>query len=480
MKILLIYAGITECGFDSLEGNEGTWMNHGLCLISSALQKDGHQVDLIDLRRLKGWDEYTEKVRQLDCQLAGITMMSVDFNPARQAIEILKKEKPEVITVVGGPHPSIMPEELVDLDYFDYVHQGEGEISFPDLVNALEKGEKRPKLVKGIGHINLDDAPFADRDLFSSPEEPFVAFLEAPFVTLIAGRGCRYNCNYCQPAEKLIFGKGVRRRSPENVIDELKLLRDKFQFKSMMLHDDCLTEDPKWVIEFARRYKEEGFTQPFVCQSRSDLIVRRREAIDALYEVGLRLFIIGFESGSNRMLNFMRKGTTREINLKAADICNELGIKIWANYMMGLPTETKEEAMETFTMLEYIKPYHCSPAFYTPHPGSDLYDIGEEMGIHNIITHDSYRRNTYDAKIKGIDYDFLKDLLWKSVALAEDMQTAAPVPPANSDGSPGQCAAPASLGERAVRRFKYTLMKKSPKLYMKLRDVYRSTIVKNH
>ncbi|MDH5510810.1 MAG: B12-binding domain-containing radical SAM protein [Nitrospinota bacterium] len=469
MKITLIYAGITECGFNSLKGNEGSWMNHGLCLLSTALKNEGHQVNLIDLRRLTGWDEFTQKVRELDCKVAGITMMSVDYNPAVKAMEIIKKERPDIITAVGGPHPSILANELVDLDCFDYVHQKEGEISFPRLIAALERGERPPKLVQGIGHMNLDDAPFADRDLFESAEEPFVPFLKAPFVTLIAGRGCRYNCNYCQPAEKLIFGKGVRRRSPANVIEELKFLRDKFQFNSMMLHDDCLTEEPKWVIEFARLYKEEGFTQHFVCQSRADLIVRRRPAIEALYDAGLRLLIIGYESGSNRVLNFLRKGTTREINLQAADICNEIGIKIWANYMMGLPTETKEEAMETFTMLEYIKPYHCSPAFYTPHPGSDLYDIGEQMGIHNIITHDSYRRNTYDEKIKGVDYDFLKDLLVKSVLLAEDMQGQAAASGVSADG-----VSSASLKTRAITRMKKELMKRSPSLYLKLRETYRT------
>lgn len=477
MKVTLVYAGITECGFDSLKGNEGSWMNHGLCVLSSAIKRKGHEVNLLDLRRMTGWDDVRARVRKLDSKVVGITMMSVDYNPAKRVAEIIKEEKPEIKVVVGGPHPSILAEELIPLDCFDYVHTKEGEISFPALLESIEKGENRPKLVEGIGCHNLDEVPFADRFLFECPEEPFVPFLKPPFVTLIAGRGCRYNCNYCQPAEKLIFGKGVRRRSVNNMIEELKYLRDTFNFSSMMLHDDCLTEDREWVLEFARRYKEEGFTQPFVCQSRADLIARRKEMIEALYDAGLRLLIIGFESGSNRMLNFLRKGSTREINLKAAEICHEMGIKIWANYMMGLPTETKEEAMETYTMLELIKPYHCSPAFYTPHPGSDLYDIGEKLGIHNIVTHDSYRRNSYDEKIKGVDYVFLKEMLWKSVALAEDMQN--PTPPAAAATARGEATqqyiVTAPIKTRAFNKLKGTLMKVSPRLYMKLRDVYRST-----
>ena len=71
-------------------------------------------------------------------------------------------------------------------------------------------------------------------------------------------------------------------------------------------------------------------------------------------------------------------------------------------------------------MLEEIKPYHCSPAFYTPHPGSDLYEMGREMGIHLITNHDSYRRNSYEPKIEGPDYDFLKTVLYKTVSIGED------------------------------------------------------------
>jgi len=187
-----------------------------------------------------------------------------------------------------------------------------------------------------------------------------------------------------------------------------------------MIHDDCLTEDPEWVVEFCHGLKEKGFNQPFVVQSRADLICRNLHMMKALYDAGLRLIIIGFESGSDRVLRFLRKSCTRAQNLEAARICREMGIKIWANYMLGLPTETKKEVCETFSMLQEIRPYHCSPAFYTPHPGSDLFEAGKKMGVHLITTHESYRRNTYEPKIKGPDYEFLHMILNSTLALAED------------------------------------------------------------
>jgi anaerobic magnesium-protoporphyrin IX monomethyl ester cyclase len=238
-------------------------------------------------------------------------------------------------------------------------------------------------------------------------------------VTLIAGRGCIYNCSYCQPAERLIFGKGLRRRSPENVIAELEILRDTYAFNSMMIHDDCLTEDAQWVMRFCRLYKEKGFTQPFVCQSRPDIICNNEAMVKELQGAGLSLCIIGFESGSDRILKFLRKGTTVSQNLKAAKICRAYGIKIWANYMLGLPTETKQEQIATYRMLKKISPYHCSPAYYTPHPGSDLFTYGLNHNLHLNQDHYSYRRNKYEPKIKGVDYVFLEKILRKSFALGE-------------------------------------------------------------
>jgi len=468
MKVSLVYAGITECGFNSLRGNEGSWMNHGLAILSSSAKKCGHQVNLLDLRRMTGWEEFQIRVSKIKSTVFGLTMMSVDFNPVVKAALIIKQKRPDAKIVVGGPHPSICPEELEDLDCFDYIFKGEGEVTFPELLSAIEYGNPLPRFIQGKPLENLDDASWADRFLFNTPEEPFVPFLTPPFVTIIAGRGCKYNCNYCQPAERIIFGSKVRRRSVENVIYELKELQNNFHFNSFMIHDDCITEDREWVMQFCQNLKDEGFTQPFVAQSRADIICRNPDMVKALANVGLCLMIIGFESGSDRMLRYLRKGCTRAQNLEAAQICHDLNIKIWANYMLGLPTETKDEVWETYSMLKEIKPYHCSPALYTPHPGSDLYKIGEEMGIHLINDHDSYRRNTFDAKINGPDYKFLLKIFYRSFALGEDMNTPSPV-----QSQKDRTRFLFSLWSKWRNVIRAKIMRFSPELYHALKKIKR-------
>ena len=426
MRTTLIYPGIAGYGFDSLgKGMEAGWISHGLAHLSSAAKAQGFPCDLIDLRALSGWDDLRAKIRARRPQVVGVTMMSVDYNPAMRSIEVVKEADPQIITVVGGPHPTLLTEEVAQNPQIDYIVTHEGEITFPLLLEAIRDGQPPKERILRGERPALDSLPFVDRDLFlqewrrygyslDSPEVPFVPELPPPFLTIIAGRGCRYNCNFCQPAERILFGPRVRRRSPQNVISELSLLREKYRFASFMFHDDTLTEDIDWVTEFCQRYVEEGFRQPFFCQSRADIIVRHQDMVRLMAQAGCKGYFIGFESGSDRVLRFLRKGTTRQINLEAARICNRYGIAIWANYMLGLPTETKEEVKETISMLKEIDPDYYSPAFYTPHPGSDLYDYCLENDLSLITSHDQYRRNPTETKIKGQDYGFLSWALKES------------------------------------------------------------------
>jgi anaerobic magnesium-protoporphyrin IX monomethyl ester cyclase len=425
VKTTLIYAGIAGYGFESLgKGMEAGWINHGLAQLSACAKAEGFEVDLIDLRGLKSWDAFRAELEQRRPDVTGLTMMSVDYNPVMEAIDIIKDVNPSIITVVGGPHPTLVLDEVVANPRIDYIVTHEAEITFPKLLAAIERGQPPKERVLVGERPDLDAIPFVDRELFldewrrcsyapDSPEVAFVPELPPPFLTIIAGRGCIYNCNFCQPAERLIFGR-FRQRSVSSVIEELKLLLAKYHFASFMFHDDCLTNDREWVAEFCQTYKWEGFTQPFFCQSRADIIVRHEELVELMADAGCRGYFIGFESGSDRVLRFLRKGTTREVNLKAAQVCRKYGISVWANYMLGLPTETKEEMMETISMLKEIDPDYYSPAFYTPHPGSDLYTYCIENDLSLITSHDQYRRNPTETKIKGQDPEFLNWALAES------------------------------------------------------------------
>jgi anaerobic magnesium-protoporphyrin IX monomethyl ester cyclase len=396
---------------------EGGWIGHGLAMLSACAKAAGYSIDLIDRRALRDWDGFRAELSRRQPDVLGFTMLSVDYEAVTQELAIAKEELPGVITIVGGPHPTIAPEEVAAMPGVDHIMLGEGEISFVDFLRQLERGEEPESVIQGI-HPDLDALPLADRDLYldewrragyvlSSPEAPLCPELPPPFVTIIAGRGCMYNCSFCKPAEDLLFGKKVRRRSVAHVMRELEDLRHKYAFNSMMIHDDCLTEDQDWVRQFCQEYPARGFTQPFFCQARVDHVVNHEDMIALMAQVGLRGLFLGFESGSDRVLRFIRKGTTRSINLEAARICRKYGISVWANYMMGLPTETEEEIRQTISMLQEIDPDYYSPAFYTPYPGNDLYDYCVANNLSLVTHHEGYSRNPTEMKIGGHNPDFL-------------------------------------------------------------------------
>jgi len=422
--ITLIYPGIATCGFGQVgksQSGEVNWIHHGLASIGAQLKNKGYNVHLIDMRTLNSWGDFNKVIENLKTDIIGISISNPDFKIAKKSIKIIKKIKPSTKIIVGGLNPTIFYNEYKNFNDVDHVVVGEGEITFPKIVQAIETGAPIEKFNKGE-KPNLDELLWVDRELFDYSRElncHYVPDQKPPTVTMIAGRGCIYQCTYCQPAESLTYGKPYRMRSPQNVIAELRMLKDTYNFNSITFWDDTFTLNPKWIFEFCDLYEKEKFNATIAACSRADIICRNEDMVKRLSEIGLDWFMIGFESGSQRILDLIKKGTTVEQNYKSADICRKYGIKILASFMFGLPTETKEDQIATAKLIMDTKPEHPSPFYFLPIKGTEIYDLCVEKNLipEGFDPFNIERTGVYKPGIKGMDYKFLDKLRMKVMGI---------------------------------------------------------------
>ncbi len=424
MRIDLVFPGITSCGFGAfgkVMDIEANFIHHGLASISAYLKSNGHNVGLIDLRKLRGWEDFRQAVINSPASIFGISSMSCDYRVSEKAAAIIKQAKPASIIAIGGVHPTVATVEVLRNSCFDYIVIGEGEHSLCELLKNLESNRHIGRVISG-GQTDITKLPWVDRGIFDyengEAKTPLLMHMQPPFVTIITSRGCPYRCRFCQPAERDIFGNKTKIRPVKDVINELLCLEDKYHFNSFLIHDDLFILDREYVDNFCYEYRKNGFTQKFTCQARADIIVNLEDSIKKLKDIGLECLMVGFESASQRVLDFIDKGTTVQQNKKAVDICREYNIKIFANIMFGLPLETKKDMDETVSFVRWMRPEYFSPAVFTPYPGSYLYDYCKENNLLLRLSSKRYRRGPFSGvKVKGVNYWLLHYEIFKCAPL---------------------------------------------------------------
>ena len=417
MRVSLVFnhigvAGMSDCRPDG--DREGSWIGHGIASVGASAKKNGYNVDLIDLRGLSGWDAFESIIINDPADVYGFSVSAVDHWHALKAILIVKRNLPDSKIIVGGIHPTIFPGEY-EFDVIDSVVQGEGEVTFTKILDKIYLGKSLPKVIRGE-KPDLDKIQWIDRELFDYSKELKCGMAPdqaLPAITMLAGRGCPYKCAYCQPAENAVFGYPYRMRSPENVVAELSYLKGRYRYKSVTFWDDTFTFNAKWVRDFCDLYESAKIGADIVACSRADIICKNEGMIERLSEIGLKWFVIGLESGSQRILNLIQKGTTVEQNKRAAKICRKYGIKIFGTYMFGLPTETVDESLATARMIDEISPEHASPFWFVPIKGTKIYDTCKEKGLILSGTEDRTieRTGCFNRTMKDVDYNYITMLM---------------------------------------------------------------------
>ena len=367
----------------------------GLYYLAAYLRENGVGVSILDAKSLHISHEETYKeIEREEPDLVGVEVFTTQLRSARILCQEMRERFPEIRIVLGGPHIHSQYAEIIKEDWVDFCVRGEGEITLLELVQAISNGGGYEK-VRGIcfkkgGEVvitperpqipNLDILPFPARDL--TPVEIYKEAMwleEGNYTMASASRGCPYRCHYCEVPS---FWPSRRYRSVDNILDELEQIAEDYDIRFVKYSDEIFCVHKKWLMEFCRKTMERGLQDvvKWACETTVNSITP--EMLDAMKQAGCDSVFYGFEFGNQQILDDSNSKRQKiPVMHQAIDWTKQAGIKVYGNFMMGYPTETKEDVEMTIALARSTKLDHTSFSIVTPFPGTALYRECKEKGL---------------------------------------------------------------------------------------------------
>jgi radical SAM superfamily enzyme YgiQ (UPF0313 family) len=396
----------------------------GMGFLISVLRNNGHKIFFID-NYLKQSDFLeTDYIIRNKIEVVGIYSNTICFDDTMRMFEKLQTMREKKIwsgrIIVGGPHTSAAPETIPK--YVDNIVQGEGERAILDVID-----NSAPRLVKTGQIVDLDSLPAPAWDYFVNLPYSFECqFIdETPVFTMNTSRGCPFNCRFC--SVNSVWGRRYVYFSAKRVYEDVKYLQTTYGAKGIYFREDHFTLNKARVLEFCELILRDRNPVKWACETRADSL--DYEMVKLMKKAGCDGFYVGVESGSQRMLDFFGKG---EKLYQFEDVfrwCNELGIRGYASFVVGAPTETADERRQTEEFARKLKPASAGFNVFAGIPGSELYqkvldeslyEYKDTRGILYLKGHDKlvnrYYSGKYDTKIprfmffKRLDYYLLLPL----------------------------------------------------------------------
>ncbi len=359
----------------------------GLLYLASMLEKEVIPVSILDAFALgMKWEEYEKELKAIQPDIIGISSMTPIIDIYERAIKIARKYCKYII--IGGPHVSAYRSKIfIDIPEVDYALVGEAEYTFVSLIRNLQ--EKNFKAINKIPGIisreycsaetpiinDLDSLPFPARHL--TPINKYIYSLSRykPVFTLMTSRGCPYQCIFC---DKTISGSKYRPRSPENVVNEIEQIVSNYKAKSIIIYDDLFTIDKKRTIEICKIIINKKLNIEWKCEGRVDRI--DDEMLDWMKKAGCSLIAYGVESGNLNSLKFLKKNFTPQQIKKAFELTHQYKIKTLAYFILGIPTETYSEALNSIKFAINLEPEYIQFSLLSPTYGTELYQLAQKNG----------------------------------------------------------------------------------------------------
>lgn len=367
-----------------------TTMPLGMLYIGATLERDGHTVNAFDPLPTINDTKVIKKLVKWNPDIVGITATTAQMGRALTFSRLIKEMNPNILTVFGGYHVTAHPLEVLKENSVDFVVRNEGEFTMAELCEKLEKKHPDLAAVDGIGYKvkgqlkmnkprklieNLDEIPHPARHLlpaewYLQPPGKIRGYWLERSCTMMASRGCPYFCSFC--GSNAVFGRTPRYRSAENVIEEIKLLQEQYKVEGVWFADDEFTINEKWCKEFCDKLAAERLDFVWSCQARVNH--GDRTLLESMKKSGCVQIDYGVESGSQKVLNSLRKGTTPQMIREKFKLTKDVGIRTGASHVLGAPGETWDDLKMTYQQVQDIKPHFADFYFLTPLPGSEFYD----------------------------------------------------------------------------------------------------------
>lgn len=399
-RILLINPTV-----DSIEMRDGwskgsSMQPHGLCCLSSYLRMHGYEVRVLDmLVDLFQPGEVRELVLDWKPEVVGISTYTPSLNTSLSICRFVKKIDPHIITILGGPHVTFMPQEALTKEQaVDFVVMGEGESTLIELLEALrfpggvaleaidglayraggaqsEEGRARIRVNPPRERLScLDLLPFSDR--WGLPLQAYTA----PY-TLISSRGCPGRCIFC--AAGALSGSRQRMRSVENVFAEVYYLSEVFKAAYLLISDDTFTVSHERVTRFCDMMIAADVRLEWWCESRVQAMTR--EVLEKMARAGCGSIQFGVESGSQQVLSDIRKQMSLDKLREVLRAACELNIRPICSLMLGHYSDTPETMQQTIDLARELKEEYGAAVLIsinTLFPGTYQYEHREELGLH--------------------------------------------------------------------------------------------------
>lgn len=384
MKVTFIFPDLNV--FSEYSRDYSGIFAHGIGCLSSSLKRSGHQTSLIHIVKELDRESFLARVSKERADLVAFSSLSHQFAYVRK-LSSWFREAHDTPTVCGGVHATIEPEEVIASDGIDMLCRGEGEYALAELCNKLSQDEDVSQIkniwLKKYGTIikndarplenNLDDLPFPDRNLFSYNT---LYDYKIRMLTILASRGCPYNCSYCcnHQYQKLYPCNYIRFRSVDNVLAEIREALDWYTDAEFInFIDDTLCMNKKWMEEFCEKFPKE-FNLPFHGNSRVNLL--DEQTFSLLKKGGCERLDVGIESGNSYIRQqILKRNITDEEIIKAFELARKFGIKLSAYNMLGCPFETPEMILETIKLNAKVAPYSSHNAIFQPYPNTESFRL---------------------------------------------------------------------------------------------------------